>query len=181
MSRQIEYEVLCSFLDMPVGDAVKILKISTHTMLRIRKQHGLSKWPFDAIKHETFRMDWTDVACIRAAQLKRCDLDEDTRGYLEAAQRRGWLMRKLYARKEVHLATERAISAQDCPAPASDASVACAKDNWTDLAVEEQQEEQGILEGDFFLEPSHPDNHQHIEWAYREEDEEEWGILGHGL
>lgn len=186
MNRTMDYEVLCSFLDMPVGDAIKILKISAHTMLKIRKQHGLTKWPFDAIKCNAFRMNWTDVAVIRAAQLRRDDLDEDTRGYLEAAERRGWLMRKMYAQKEVNQATESAVQSiahaapPDSPELPSEEPIPCLDALWNDSTQEAPAENTALLD-DFFLEPSHPDNHAPIQWMYRDDDEEEWGILGHGL
>lgn len=219
MNRTIEHDVLYSFIDMPVVDAVKILKISAHTFLKIRRMNGLSKWPFDTLKQGTYKMSWPDVESLRSTQLMRDDLDEQTRQYLTAAQKRGWLMRKLYGPKQdrtkegvlgwlndgtneeegggqapsaqyfqQNVEEESAVHAENQDAPLDWQQDYAGDGNQIHEHV--LQSPQHFLEQDigqesvtdrFFLHTLQGDEQGILQWPYRDEDEEEWGILGEGL
>ena len=167
--RVMEREILLCFADMYLGDALKLLRMSSHTMMRLRRENGLTKWPFDLIKRRTYTMSWDDVQALRTAQLKRDDLDEDTRRSLEGADKRAWLMRRLYTPSEANCevpddffeADEQEASemaaALEAPAPKS------------------EREPEPAPEGEREPEPAEPCM---LEQDLPLFDEEEWGILG---
>jgi hypothetical protein len=87
-------QYLPCFYDMPVLSAAKILKVVESTVRSHKHTRGMTHWPFSAIRHNKFNMDWDDIDHIRAdALLQTTGEDHDM---LVAAAMVGASMRRIY-------------------------------------------------------------------------------------
>jgi hypothetical protein len=181
--REMERDVLLCFVDMPLVDALKLLRISSHTMMRLRKQYGLKKWPFEQLKKNSYTMSWEDVHGLRNTQLRRDDLDEDTHASLLAADKRGWLMRRLYAPLQAQdelphdffdtsgeeAAAMVAVADEYAPEPSRPEPAPCQpsqpSQDWQ--ALQDTEPESDVVVLDYGLEQD-----------VSPFDEDEWGLLG---
>jgi len=90
--------MLPCFFDVPVKDVLKIVKMSAHTMLKIRKSAGLKAWPFEQVKRGQFRMSWDAIERQRKEAMDSAT--EKTRHILTVVAKRAWLMRALFGPKD---------------------------------------------------------------------------------
>lgn len=87
--------IIPCFFDLQIKDAIKILHISTHTMMRIRKESGHDVWPFERIKRGDFApMSWEEVKQYRERVMETAS--PEMREILEKCERKARLMRALY-------------------------------------------------------------------------------------
>jgi hypothetical protein len=79
---------------------INVLNISSHTMMRIRKEMALDRWPFEKIRHgktvkwrgQTF--GWDDIQAFRTATIPT--VSEEMQGILRMCDRKGVLMRAMF-------------------------------------------------------------------------------------
>lgn len=90
--------VLPCFFDIPVQEASKMLRLSSHTMLKLRKAQGLARWPYEQVRKGEFQMNWRQIDKARKDMMVLVK-DEELLSALRAAERRGWLLRTIHEPK----------------------------------------------------------------------------------
>ena len=93
-------DIMPCFFDLQVQTAIKLLQMSSHTMMRIRKEMGLDRWPFERIcrgkpmvwKGES--MVWEDIQRFRTATIPL--VSEEMQAVLHKCDLSATLMRAMY-------------------------------------------------------------------------------------
>ena len=82
------------FYDLPVLDAANILGVVESTVRVHKLARGIRSWPFAAIRHNTFSMDWAEIERIRADALQ--ETTGEFHDILLAAATMGARMRRIH-------------------------------------------------------------------------------------
>jgi hypothetical protein len=93
-------DIMPCFFDLQVHVVINVLNISSHTMMRIRKDMALDRWPFEKIRFgKTFKwrgqtFGWEDIQAFRTATIPT--VSEEMQGILRMCDRKGVLMRAMF-------------------------------------------------------------------------------------
>lgn len=177
-------EILPCFFDMPLSDATKILRVSSHSIIKNRKRMGLSRWPFDEVKRGCFKMNWNEIRALREEKL--ASADGETKEVLKAAEKRGWLMAKIHdrtAKDEEGILGLESVDAlfdgQDGETLLDSSQLEDAQGRPPQSDAEEPQEEP-VFDQPLQLDFGDAQEPENCNYVIQEDDAEQWGLLGFG-
>jgi len=179
-------DILPCFFDMPLADAMRILKVSNNSIIKCRKRMGLPKWPFDDVKKGVFKLDWKDICNIRKEHLSTAS--DNIKEVLLAADKRGWLMAKIYDNgprtpevlKDLDCLDNFFEGEEEILMDSSTAETAPALPEQTPPTYEEPQpaEEETYVEEPLLFDLDQDCGSGVYPFPENDDDEEEWGLLG---
>jgi len=176
-------DILPCFFDMPLTDAMRILKVSNNSIIKCRKRMGLPKWPFDDIKKGVFKLNWKDISSLRKEHMSGASAE--TKEVLLAADKRGWLMAKIHDNgpRPPELLTDldcldNFFDAEEETLMESGTAENSSPEQSTEQSSEQQPAEDKAYDEPLLFELDQDYGSRVYHFADDDEDSEMWGLLG---